>query len=146
MEYQELYITGASAASVTRLVTYDSEPEVAGRSTVTFDRGGRIESTHILPQDLDVFRPILEALLPPEPATITVRGQTLTLASDLRAAPLQTGGSDKRVWSVRYEPVPITSKISSLLINEDGVIIRNGIQPDHVAHFAPILAITEPAP
>ena len=132
-----------------RRVEYDSDPAAPGFSWLTLDEEGRIAGSYIRPEDLAVFQPLLDAALPQLPTTATIAGKEFTLAPGMRAGDggLPARNSTTRVWCIRYTSIPVKPASSSLCVDQDWNTVTNGIDPDDLALFQPLLdAVTSQLP
>jgi hypothetical protein len=123
-----------------RTVRYDPDPATQGNSWLSLDEEGRLGGSHIRPEDLAVFQPLLDAALPRLPTTATIAGKEFTLAPGMRAGQLLPArNSTTRVWCIYYTSIPAKPAMSLLCVDQDWNTVRNEVDPDDLAVYQPLL-------
>ncbi len=123
-----------------RTVRYDPDPATQGNSWLSLDEEGRLGGSHIRPEDLAVFQPLLDAALPRLPTTATIAGKEVTLAPGMRAGQLLPArNSTTRVWCIYYTSIPAKPAMSLLCVDQDWNTVRNEIDPEDLPLYQPLL-------
>jgi hypothetical protein len=126
------------------MIEYDADPETPEFSQLLLDADGRIVSAYILPEDLRVYQPLLDAALPqmieiraqevPLPAGATVSGAIAECPPPDLAPP----------GAGRCSPHPtiVQRGVSFVTFDEVGIIAER-IAPEDEADFQPVVDALE---
>jgi hypothetical protein len=111
-------------------------------SQLQIDDDGRTVYIRILPEHMDLFQPLLDAVLPRVSETVTVYGQTITLAPGLHFWEGTRPGTTNPIWTVEYTSIPAQPEISYIAVDKErGNIYRRHINPGDEAIFQPLLEL-----
>jgi hypothetical protein len=125
-------------------ITYRSSPEVELFSWLTLDGSGSIIASHVRPEDMAVFQPVLDAAGPPLAPVITIAGETVQLAPGMRVGE-SAYCRDPKVYIIEYDPIPARPIGSFMTIAEDGTILKQSIAPADTPVFQALLDVAKPA-
>lgn len=124
---------------------YRSEGNTGPLSELVLDQDGRILRGNILREHRSVFEPIIAVALPavtPAPSILTVAGIDLHLPAGMEVLEAIGGGG----WILVFQPDPLSSKSSSVTLDDLGNVVRSNILPEHQAAFQGVLDALRPAP
>ena len=141
MKYSEIRTPSAGtdpvAFSPYRDMSYQTGSTYSG---LRIDDTGRITHARILPEHLEFFQALLDAALPQLQETVTIYGQTITLAPGMQFFESTAVGTDTHIWTVTYISIPAKPTVSFIVVEaQTANVYRSNINPSDEPLFQPLL-------